>query len=107
MYDQLTVTVGSDTDGTLFTADALRRDGGIWLVPSWNVLQDGKWKTPVRIVRVDQLEHQQPGPFGHDLSLAHPLPTAVLHGLAQSFAGIAYEVEEAPDIRIPFERDAH
>ena len=85
----------------IMQCDTIEYAGGLWLVPSWiNNPATGK-RAPIRIVRMDKLQHQKQTFAGADYLLNNPIPTDVLDGVATLVAKVQCEVIENPPILIP------
>ena len=98
------VGVGS----AIMQCDTIEYAGGLWLVPSWINNPSTRKRTPIRIVRMDKLQHQKQKFAGADYCLNDPIPTDVLDGVATFVAGVQYEVIENPPILIPIpDRGVH
>jgi hypothetical protein len=83
--------------------DTIEYEGRFWLVPFWKNTPDGRWRSPARIIPLDQLAHQdvRGSPFG-DFVLTEGIPKALFDGDA-SMRGVAATMGciENPEIRLP------
>lgn len=105
---RLKVMIGMDDSGEILIADALRDETGTWLVPHWIENLTEGWRAPTRMIRLPA-EALQPCPgFPCDAQLTTPMSRRALNGQSQRPEAVAYEVVEAPSIRLPMPRkDVH
>lgn len=95
------------TDAGFLMLETVEYQGGRWLVPHWLADHARGVRIPIRIVRMDSLEHQAVQ-FGEAaFVLSSPVPKAVLDGVAREVAGVRYEVVESPDIQVPLTTKNH
>jgi len=93
------VLVGLD-DGGMSYCDGVEYDDIIWLVPRWiDRPQDG-YRTPERMIRVDQFEHQIfPPPSPIDIAMNEPVPRALYDGALTPALEGKYQFYDRPDFR--------
>ena len=104
----VTVMMGSDQDGKIYTLEAIKREDGLWLIPSWLENPAEGWKIPERIIRVAPSEYEElGGDYPAEYHTKHPIPTAVLNGQSQTVEGIYYDVVEMPDLRVQIPSGIH
>ncbi len=97
----LKTLVGSD-DSQLRTCDTIEHEGGLWLVPRWNVAPTEGWRKPARIIRMDTLPHQEMSEaWEQDFSLQYPIPKAVLFCQTPPEEAHGFDVIDQPDIMFP------
>jgi hypothetical protein len=98
-------------DGQIYHCGTIEYEGRFWLVPYWRKSPAGEWRTPARIIPLDQFVCQ-------DLregngSVAFSLPQGISKGL---FDGAASEqakaaaigcIENPEDIQLPIPGAAH
>jgi hypothetical protein len=94
----LKAKVASD-DGKIYTIDAIKHEGGVWLVPAWRDDIATKSTKPARIIRVDCIPHQEAA--GGDWIVNLPIPKAVLDGATLPEESHGFEVIDRPDITFP------
>jgi hypothetical protein len=75
---RVSVLIGAGS--SIYQCDGVEFRGGLWLVPEWTRAPDASRRQPTRMIRVDHLKCQKPGPFGHDYLLNEPVPKSVLDG---------------------------
>ena len=103
----LKVFVANDAEGKIFICDAICYEEKLWLVPEWSGSKDGKYQSPTRIIRFDNLPHEKAGPgYPAEYILNNPLPRALLDCRSRPPKDPLYEVVEYPDIRILILPDA-
>lgn len=106
--DLVNVLMGSDQDGKIYILQAIKREDGLWLIPSWLENPSEGWKIPERIIRVDPSEYEElGGDYPAEYHTKHPVPRAVLNGQSRTVEGISYDVVERPDIRIQIPPGIH
>lgn len=85
-------------ENDLLIADVLQLGTELWLVTEWNETQDGRWQSPARAIRIDQLPHQMELVQGADLVLNATLPKAAFDPSGPPPTGIpCVERQEAVD----------
>lgn len=103
----LRTMLGSDDDGQILICDTIEHEGGLWLVPEWRINKTQRWRTPIRIILIDQLRHQRMrGSLSHrkaDFLLTDTMPKSVLDGPSHSSGGVELELGESPDIHFPLQ----
>ena len=97
------VLIGSESDGWLFSQDALLIGNELWLVPLWLLSPDGKWQRPGRAVRVDPLGFQRSvhEDSGTEVLLNSPMSKQAAYGDLPSIAAAGLEVVDGPSDRFP------
>lgn len=85
-------------------ADTIEHEGKLWLVPEWLEATEEGWRTPARIILMEDLK-QQPAPKGYpaDFLLNEPIPKSVFDG--QTTDG--YTVVDRPGMRYPIPPAVH
>jgi len=94
--------VGTD-DGKIDSCDTIEHEGGLWLVPVWLEAPTQGWRKPGRIIRMDNLPHQNaPAGFQQQYVLNVPIPRAVLDGRTPPEQAHGFVVIDAPpNIEVP------
>jgi hypothetical protein len=93
--------------GSLFIGDAIEHEGKLWLVPEWLEGPTKGTECPARIVCLDGMPLNKPGPAYQDrvdLVLSTPLHTDILEGRRVSQNPL---VIERPDIILNVDTDFH
>lgn len=68
-------------ENSILNVDGLRYEDNLWLVPKWLDYPLEKMSKPERMIRFDNLPHQElSGNSAHDFLLQQPIPKAVLDG---------------------------
>ena len=84
----------------IFAADVIRYKGKRWIVPQWLENPSEGWKTPERIVCLDNLQHQKlpRGDARGDFAVNVPIPRSVLFGPDLPAANSGYVVVRRPKV---------
>ena len=100
--------MGSDINGDLNICDALLYEGSFWLVPKWIENPTEQYKSPARMIRVNESDYMLlGGDYPAEYLFKYPVPTPVLDGKSMSEQGVHYDVLSVPDIRISIRSDVH
>jgi hypothetical protein len=102
-----TLVALANEGGDIFTADTIKHEGKMWLVPTWLENPTEGYKIPERIVCLDTLQHQRTPEAQEDFCINVPIPRTVLYGPAPSLPAHGYVVKFRPDVRIPIPRGIH
>jgi hypothetical protein len=93
--DILKIVFQVSDDGSLMLGDAIRHKGKLWLVPEWRAGPEAGTERPARIISLDGLSLEKPGPqYQADYFLPIPLSKSTLAGGRAQ----VLDVIEAPDI---------
>jgi hypothetical protein len=103
------VFLDQDDSGGIYQMECIEREGKTWLVPLWLEPLSKEYRTPGRLILLDNLPHQDNGPdspFGrYTLNIA--LPKAFL-SLGQLQATPPFVVVDLPDAdQIPTSDQVH
>ena|SRR5437588_3682639 len=93
--------VASAGDNRIFSVDTIEHQGGIWLVPQWTVSTTAGVRRPTRIIRIDLLRYQKPGPKGYDYLLYDQVPIGILFGQPAPEETHGFVVIAQPDMSLP------
>jgi hypothetical protein len=96
--------VGTD-QGSMLQVDAIEFENKLWLVPHWLEAPAQGIRMPRRIIRFDNLPHQdlrgKNASFG-DFVLSYGIPKALLdETISSPTIAIPFEIRELPEIRLP------
>lgn len=91
--------VGFD-DGGMTHCDAVEYDDTLWLVPKWLDVPAEGYRTPERMLRLDQFQHQMfPAPSPINVAVSEPIPHELYSGELTQPLKDKYIVYERPDFR--------
>ena len=88
-------------NGELLTFEGLAFEDKLWLVPLWFEDKEQKASKPVRMIRFDNLPHEESKATGHDYILHQPIPRAVLDGQTREGYDTLWENEITFWLRLP------
>jgi hypothetical protein len=97
----LKTRVASAGDNRIFSVDTIEHQGGLWLVPQWTGSTTAGVRRPMRIIRIDLLRYQKPGPKGYDYLLNDPVPIGILFGQPAPQETQGFLVITQPDMSLP------
>lgn len=101
------VTLSGTGKGIIYKADTIEYEGKMWLVPTWLETPSVGWKTPERIVCLDELPYQKASFGDADFILTNPIPKDVLFGQITDQSIFKSVVIIRPDIRIAIPKGVH
>lgn len=87
------------SSGDIVQIDAIKHEGGIWLVPNWldNIIE--KTTSPQRIIRMDTLQHQAVEPGSeHQFVVNTPIPEYMFDDQLPDNIDPQFEVVENPPL---------
>ena len=95
-----------DNSGSLFTCDAIHREGKNWLIPKWLGTGDTPKAFPERFICIDNLRHQKiDNPNPHHFVLNEGIPKCVFDGVQPKDSDVTFLIVENPNI--PTEPSIH
>lgn len=94
--------ISLEGEAKFYQMDTIEHEGKMWLVPCWLEASSEGWKTPERIICLDDLPHQKgSSDILADFILNDPLPIFVLSGQIPKDSNYSSIVIMRPGIRIP------
>jgi hypothetical protein len=91
--------VGFD-DGEMTHCDAVEYDDTLWLVPKWLDVPAEGYRTPERMLRLDQFQHRMfPAPSPINIAVSEPVPHALYSGELTAALKDKYQLYDRPDFR--------
>jgi hypothetical protein len=98
----------SDGAGELFSVECIEHAGHTWLVTRWNEAPAEGWKTPARLVMLDNLPHQKTGRAFGDYNVQVGLPRSLFYDPAPWSGELPFVVvDQPPEMRVPIPRGIH
>jgi len=92
-------------DGGMAQCDVVEYDDTYWLIPKWIDVPAESYRTPERMLRLDQFEHQIfPPPSAINVAVNEPVPHALYSGELTPALKEKYQLYDRPDFR--FEMNA-
>jgi hypothetical protein len=89
-----------DSGNKLLTGDTIEHAGEWWLVPAWNITQDGRERQPQRMIALAPFGLNPSRFAGHDWTTSKPIPKDLIEGPGLPDAASGFRVLILPDLWI-------
>jgi hypothetical protein len=97
-----------DEGRSLVAMEAIRYENRLWLVPAWRLQANAAYRTPLRMICLDNIRHDTlPWDAPADLLVLDALPESIFAGPVGDDVLARYHVVERPvGVRVPAEPEA-